>query len=222
MSHLWESKPYFQLETWQYLYRHPEQTQSTGQWLTSHPGYNVCRQRVVHMHCSKSIWNAKFDNGAISSRLLFYPVLNVALIFLICVKCCFTVVAPQSDYPMTEMFAVRGKPFQLQCPLSAFPDPVINWTKHSGPSNRLGKILEVPSMTVLTFKSTEDSDSGLYECSARNHLGSGTAKVKLLVNGEEELSSQSHSLLQDDCFTLCYCCCSSSFHFSLAQEHYIY
>lgn len=104
------------------------------------------------------------------------------------VYCLNMAVAAPTDHPLTERFAVQGRPFKLKCPISAFPEPVIEWSKHSDLSDTSGQILSGSSNAKLKFESVVESDGGLYKCFATNYLGSGTAWMKVILHGEKLVS----------------------------------
>ena len=69
----------------------------------------------------------------------------------------------------------------FQCSVSGNPEPALVWSKG-------GNLSEVSRSTVLggrlLLKNVNASDSGEYQCSARNILGHAQTLVRLVVNGE--------------------------------------
>lgn len=72
-----------------------------------------------------------------------------------------------------------GQRLMVNCSARGQPQPVIAWTKLSGPNNN--KRQQYPNQTnlgsVLQFESTTLDHSGLYECRASNRLETDLRKV---------------------------------------------
>ena len=62
--------------------------------------------------------------------------------------------------------------------MTGFPEPVVSWKKLTGalPSNKT-----VYNREVLALIDAEKSDTGPYECKAKNHLGESSAVTTLFV-----------------------------------------
>jgi len=69
----------------------------------------------------------------------------------------------------------------FQCSASGNPEPAVAWSKLNSQSQITQSAV---SGGKLELKKVTESDSGVYQCSARNILGNSQEVVRLTVNGE--------------------------------------
>ena len=84
----------------------------------------------------------------------------------------------------------KGGTASFQCSASGNPEPALTWSK----LNSQSKITQsAVSGGKLELKKVTGSDSGVYQCSATNILGSSQEVVRLAVNGEFLVMFSLHS-----------------------------
>ena len=89
--------------------------------------------------------------------------------------------APTVAVSPAKMTVNESKTASFQCSVSGNPKPVSTWSKLEGKSE---KILSATTDGKLILPNADDSDSGVYKCSASNILGWRQALVRLVVNGK--------------------------------------
>ena len=107
-----------------------------------------------------------------------FVVIRSYLVYLLSGLPIFTKVPPSLATP------VQRTTYQVVCQAEGFPRPVINW-------NRLGIPLpagrtEVTQGTgTLIIKKLIPADSGLYECTATNTMGTKRARINVAVQQQK-------------------------------------
>ena len=120
----------------------------------------LLRRRKAHNDCS------------------LFVVIRGYLVYLLSGLPIFTKVPPSLATP------VQRTTYQVVCQAEGFPRPVINW-------NRLGIPLpagrtEVTQGTgTLIIKKLIPADSGLYECTATNTMGTKRARINVTVQQQK-------------------------------------
>ena len=73
---------------------------------------------------------------------------------------------------------------KLQCRLTATPKPTIDWTKNGRPVNETRRVrIEFDGeLSCLIISEAKGGDSGQYQCSAKNKIGSTSCRANLTVN----------------------------------------
>ena len=111
-----------------------------------------------------------------SSQRLFSIWCCTNLVYLLSGLPIFTKVPPL----LTTL--VQRTTFQVVCQTEGFPRPVINWT-------RVGMPLPAGRTNVnqgtLIIKNLILADTGLYECSATNTMGTKKARINLVVQQQK-------------------------------------
>lgn len=79
----------------------------------------------------------------------------------------------------------EGKDATFTCEITAMPRPEVTWYKNYREifSGRHYELKQDGTKYTLVIKSTEESDIGGIECSARNKFGSATSRALLDVEG---------------------------------------
>ncbi|XP_044164951.1 hemicentin-2-like isoform X1 [Acropora millepora] len=93
--------------------------------------------------------------------------------------------APTVAVSPAKMTVNESKTASFQCSVSGNPKPVSTWSKLEGKSE---KILSATTDGKLILPNADDSDSGVYKCSASNILGWRQALVRLVVNVHPRIS----------------------------------
>lgn len=65
-----------------------------------------------------------------------------------------------------------------QCKVTGFPSPAVTWRKLTGVLSRNRAIQQKGTLTIIA---TETTDTGPYQCTARNNLGQVTAITSIFV-----------------------------------------
>jgi hypothetical protein len=82
-------------------------------------------------------------------------------------------VKPRFDFfnSSTTVASFNGKNIRLQCKAIGQPVPIITWYNPQGLNITEG-INSNHGSSLITIKTTSDSDYGLYKCKATNNIGS--------------------------------------------------
>ena len=74
----------------------------------------------------------------------------------------------------------EGQNFELRCNAAGIPGPMITWRRVSGSLPTSAKLLPGG---VMSLKGARTSDSGLYQCVAKNAVGTSVQTLTLYVRG---------------------------------------
>ncbi|XP_066250730.1 peroxidasin [Euwallacea similis] len=92
-------------------------------------------------------------------------------------------VAPVFTVQPESVDIVAGASIKLQCVVSGTPQPVITWFKDDlEVLSNDERVFYNSDRSLLEVKNSEELDSGLYICEARNELGSREVSVKVKVS----------------------------------------
>ena len=79
--------------------------------------------------------------------------------------------------------ATIGENLRLVCPVSAYPAPMVEWSKN-------GEIIDFmwerhkTGKKWLKIKNLSEDDTGIFTCKAINGFGSETVRIEVIVVGE--------------------------------------
>ena len=71
----------------------------------------------------------------------------------------------------------------LECDISGYPQPVVNWLKNGSPI-RITPWMSILANGSLIIRMSRKSDAGMYMCIAHNKFGTDNATVELIVEGK--------------------------------------
>lgn len=95
----------------------------------------------------------------------------------LCFCSCILSGPPTFTAPLaSQVVAPAGRQYRLACNVSAQPLPTVAWTVPPGSTARTVGI-------YLVIDSVQESDTGMYMCTASNYLGSVSATTTLEVQG---------------------------------------
>ena len=81
--------------------------------------------------------------------------------------------------------ATIGENLRLVCPVSAYPAPMVEWSKN-------GEIIDFmwerhkTGKKWLKIKNLSEDDTGIFTCKAINGFGSETVRIEVIVVGKHE------------------------------------
>ena len=89
-------------------------------------------------------------------------------------------VPPNVRITKRQLMVYEGQNFDLRCNAVGIPGPVITWRRVSGSLPSSAQLLPAG---VMSFKGARTSDSGLYQCVAKNSVGTSVQTMTLYVRG---------------------------------------
>ena len=95
-----------------------------------------------------------------------------------CCRCVYVGLPIFTSLPQSLITPKQRSTLQATCQADGFPKPVINWTRLVMPLPA-GKT--VVNGGVLTINNLSPADSGFYECSATNSMGTKKATMNVVV-----------------------------------------
>ena len=80
---------------------------------------------------------------------------------------------------------LEGRPFHIECPVSAQPPATITWHKDGQPLQNQPRCrtLFLKGVASLDVDAATPKDSGVYECVATNPLGKASSSVEIVIPG---------------------------------------
>lgn len=110
-----------------------------------------------------------FDKYCTLSRL------TIPLLFL---------VPPQFTTKPSSLKWTTTEPIELKCAASGSPIPLLSWLKNGNElsSRDTAKVRYYEGGAVLTISSVTSSDSGMYQCFAKNKVGNVQATASVIVH----------------------------------------
>ena len=78
-------------------------------------------------------------------------------------------------HPMNKT-KLEGDNVTFTCDVDGNPVPTISWTRDGSPLNASGRISFADDKKQLTITNVNRTDSGEYQCVAKNRVGSDTSK----------------------------------------------
>ena len=103
----------------------------------------------------------------------------------------FFSVAPKIKVPARFRDTVasfsKGETVKLKIPVTGYPKPTSSWTVDGRRVNR--GVEDAERHAVLTIPNAERKDSGEYELTAENEVGSDSAVIHICINGKTQNSA---------------------------------
>ena len=92
--------------------------------------------------------------------------------------------APKFTQPSQETQATVGGTAKLECHLSATPKPNIEWTKNGRAINESRRVRTEfdGELSSLIISDLRPEDSGEYQCTAKNNIGTASCRTTLIVS----------------------------------------
>ena len=72
------------------------------------------------------------------------------------------------------------------CSVTGVPRPIISWTKDGQPIVLTHNVLITEDGKLLTLRSVEVKDKGLYTCTAKNSIGTDSVDTQIDIKGEPQ------------------------------------
>ncbi|XP_023961842.2 hemicentin-2 isoform X1 [Chrysemys picta bellii] len=91
--------------------------------------------------------------------------------------------APVFSVKPQDVAVSAGKRALLHCQATGEPAPTVEWTREEKPLQENHRVQILANSTLL-ISAVEEADAGLYECVARNLMGSSVVQAFLMMRGE--------------------------------------
>lgn len=109
-------------------------------------------------------------------------------------SCCsppsFSILGPPSaDLKEDQTVVKLGDDIKIVCPIVAYPNPIITWTKDGEAINGYSWVRFRQNKKSLKIKGVMKEDAGTYFCKGTNGFGSDEVKVHLIVIGKKRVGT---------------------------------
>ena len=90
---------------------------------------------------------------------------------------------PTAETKEVKKVAQIGENLRLVCPVSAYPAPIVEWSKNGDKIDFMWERHKT-GKKWLKIKNLSEDDTGIFECKAVNGFGVETVRIELIVVGK--------------------------------------